>query len=464
MRPLGIKPMSDAASQLTELVRQGQFETALRQLAELFSGMATDLRLAGTSFPFPVYDEICALIGHSSAFELLTTDYKPVGEEHDIILITEANVQGGHVELIRDIADAGDRKVLIVATNLYDRPNDLVLPAIARHSRVLGVVTLDQADLISRLRHLQSMIANPAARRLLVLCHAHDAVAISAAASVRDKPVLFFHHCDHTPCLGCYMPNAIHVDLHNLGFEQCRTELGLRPGYICLTSREGKALGGSRRYAQPMFKSITCGGEHKLVNFAYPIRYPELVVELIRSRQGTHFHVGKLSASFIDRIYQALDRAGLSRESFVHVGHVSGFREIIEGLEIDLYVPTLPQAGGKALIDAMSAGVPILVHENAIGRLWGSRDLVYPEAPYWNSPSALTECLRQFNDPNYWQDQAQASRAYFERYHSNALFKKMLQADGRFIGSAPPPLKPYRPSHHERLSAIQLASRESSLT
>jgi hypothetical protein len=447
---------------LFAMVRRGQLEAALHQLVGLFRDLEADLRFAGTSFPFPMYDEICTLIGHSSAFELLAPNYSPVKDDHDIVLITEANAQGGHLEIIRDIADANDRKLFIVATNLYNRSRDVVLPALAKHSRVLNVVTLDQPDLVSRLRYLQSMIANPAAQRVLILCHGHDAVTISAAAPVRCKPVLFFHHCDHTPSLGCYMPDAAHIDLHNLAYEQCRSDLGLDSCYICMTSREGRSSSEPRTYAKPMFKSISCGGEHKVTNLAYPIGYSDLVVELIRGRRGTHFHVGKISAGFIEMVHQALDQAGLPRDSFIYVGHVSGFREIIEALEIDLYVPTLPQAGGKALIDAMSAGVPILIHENAIGRLWGGRDLAYPEAPHWNCLEALTECLRQFDDHTYWRDQVQASRRYFDRYHSNALFKKMLLANGRLEGCAPPALKPYRPSHQERLSAMKLAAGGSS--
>ena len=214
--------MNEPALRLFEQVRRGQLEPVLEHLVQLFGGMGQDLKLAGAPFPFPVYDELCADIGRASAFELLAGSGKPVQEEHDLVLITETTVQGGHVELIRDIADAGERKLLIVATNLYKRRQDVVLPALAEHDRVLDVVVLDEPELIEKVRQVQTAIANPAARRVIVMCHGDDAVAISAAAPVDDKPVLFFHHCDHSPCLGCYMPHAEHIDLHNIGFDSCR--------------------------------------------------------------------------------------------------------------------------------------------------------------------------------------------------------------------------------------------------
>src|SRR4029078_6995341 len=102
------------------------------------------------------------------------------------------------------------------------------------------------------------------------------------------------------------------------------------------------------------------------------------------------------SDGFVAAVREALTSDGLPAKAFVPVGHVSGFREIVEALEIDLYVPTLPQAGGKALVDAMAAGVPILAHENALHRLWGSRDMVYPEAPSWSTIEELDDRLDRF--------------------------------------------------------------------
>ncbi|WP_162894700.1 glycosyltransferase [Rhizobium terrae] len=460
MRPLEDELLMELASNLRELVKRGQLNDALDRLINFFRDMETNLQFAGMSFPFPVYDDICASIGEASAFRLLAPGRTLTEMDHDVVVVTEGIFQGGHVELIRDIADACERKLLIVATNLHNHSGSVVVVrALRAHPNVIDVITLDSSKLITRVQSLQALIANPSANRIMAMCHSYDAVAISAIAPVKDKPVLFFHHCDHTPCLGCYMSHAEHIDLHNVAFQQCQHELGLDPGYICMTSRESGTRRDGSSFAKPVFKSISCGGEHKLLNFKYPISYPDVVVEIIRSKGGTHFHVGRISGDFVEHVRGALFAAGMPPESFVHIGHVSGFREIIHTLEIDLYVPTLPQGGGKASIDAMSAGTPVLVHENALSRLWGGRDLVYPEAPNWNDLGTLKDCLRKFDDESYWRDQVRASRAYFEANHSNELFQKMLEANGRLPGAVPPPLKPYRPSYHVRLNAAILPAR-----
>jgi hypothetical protein len=441
-----------AAARLHELVRNDRLEPALRGLTDLFAALGTDMSLAGRPFPFPQFDAACAAIGAASAFELFRAAPGPA-TPHDLVLLTEAFVQGGHAEIIGDLATWSERPLRLVATNLNDRKSP-ILPELARHPRVADTTVCDAPDLLGRLRSVQAAVANPAAQRVLVLCHGNDAVAIAGCAAA-GKTVLFFHHCDHAPCLGCFMPDAEHVDLHNLAFHACRDQLGLDPAYLCLTSRDGPPRAAGRP-GDPVFKSVSCGQEHKLQRLAYPLTYRDVVVRLVTAHHGVHFHVGPLSDTFIAAIAGALEQAGLPRDAFVPVGHVGGFREIVAALEADLYLPTLPQAGGKALIDAMAAGVPILVHENAIDRLWGGRDLVYPEAPGWTGLDGLDTALARFADGDYWRTQAAASRAYYERHHANALFAAMLRANGRLARSCPPPLKPYRPGLGERMAARAL--------
>ncbi len=426
---------------------------ALHGMVELFARLGADVSLSGRPFPFPQFDAICAAIGAASAYELFTASPGP-SEAHDVVLVTEAFVQGGHVGIIDDIATWSERKLHLVVTNLHNRKAPL-LAELERLDGIADMTMCDQPDLLGRLRAVQAAVATPAAKRVLVLCHGNDAVAIAGCTAAQNKPVLFFHHCDHTPCLGCFMAGAEHVDLHNLAFRDCRDQLGLDPAYLCLTSHDDPPRAPGRP-GDPVFKSVTCGPEHKLQSLAYPLTYGDLVVRLIATHGGVHFHVGPLSDQRILTIHEALEQAGLSRDAFVPVGHVGGFRDILAALEADLYVPTLPQAGGKALIDAMAAGIPILVHENAIDRLWGGRDLVYPEAPAWSSYDTLDAKVRRFAYPGYWQAQAAASRAYYERHHSNALFEAMLRANGRLPDCCPPPLKPYRPGIGERIAARAL--------
>lgn len=448
--------MTETIPRLRSLAKH-QPEAALRELSGLIAALETDIGLSGRSFPFPEFDALCHEIGKASAFDLLATGEPAVPYPHELVLVTEATVEGGHAEIIKDIADCAALPLVIVATNLHER-RDPVLATLRQHPRVAEVVAFSKEPLLAKLRRTQALLANPAAARVLALCHGSDAVSIAAIAGIQDRPVLFFHHCDHTPSLGCFLPHAAHIDLHNIGFQQCRGQLGIDPRYICLTSQDTPGCRASGEYAQPVFKSATCGGEHKLTRLPYPISYKDVLVQLIAARGGVHYHVGVLSGEFVAEIRSTLRAAGLAEDAFVHVGEASGLRAILVALGADLYIPTLPQSGGKALIDAMSAGVPVLVHENAVDRLWGGRDLVYPEAPSWSCLHQLPARLQAFDDPAYWQAQATASRAHFDRHHARGLFAQMLTANGAMAGASPPPLAPYRPAFEERQRARALSA------
>lgn len=94
------------------------------------------------------------------------------------------------------------------------------------------------------------------------------------------------------------------------------------------------------------------------------------------------------------------------------------------------------------MIDAMSVGVPVLVHENAIDRMCGSRDLVYPEALSWRSLTELATIIETF-DAETWREQTAHATRYFQQNHAPECFRNQLSLND--MSPAVPALKPYRP-------------------
>ena len=109
-----------AAAPFGDLVERGELEAALRGLALFMRTLVEQPAALGADFPFPELDTLCADIGRRSAFRLFggAADLWPAA--HDVVVVTEASVQGGHAEIVRDIAEWSTRPVLVVATNLFD--------------------------------------------------------------------------------------------------------------------------------------------------------------------------------------------------------------------------------------------------------------------------------------------------------------------------------------------------------
>ena len=186
----------------------------------------------------------------------------------------------------------------------------------------------------------------------------------------------------------------------------------------------------------------------------YHIAYKHVVLAVLQRRQGVHFHIGHLNDEQLREIFRLLEEHGIAQDQFCYLGPTVGLAHVLTQLDVDVYLPTLPQSGGKALVDAMAAGVPVILHQNARDRQWSSIDLVYPEAPSWTDLAELDRVLNQF-DQQFWETQCAASRAYFDRYHAGALFEQQLAQGGATGDSADiPPLKRHAP---EIGAALRLA-------
>jgi hypothetical protein len=432
-------------------LKRVDLEKFLSDMICFFRELSTSKVLQGSYLPSREFDAMCQAAGQLSAFELLcTSDDMPDGH-HDIILVTELFCMGGHAELVRDIIRQSKVPILLVATNINGR-KDPVLEAFFDEANILSIIEIEESSLTNKLRRLQSLLTNPNVGKVCILTHAYDAVAISAIES-NKKSALFFHHCDHTPSLGCYLDGVHHIDLHNIGFLRCRHELSLQDNrYLCMTSMNLKSPRDNWNFSDPCLKTASCGGMHKISAMPYHIKYSDVVLHVLKKYGGTHFHIGFLDKSFLEEIYSLMAQNGLQEDQFVYIGEAPNLPDILTQLEVDLYLPTLPLSGGKAVIDVMCAGIPILVHQHACDRLLCSLDLIYPTALTWSTIDEFDRALEQFNQA-FWLNQARESRAYFERYHSPALFVDHLEKHGVSVDSGDvPEMKLYQPEIAQKLA------------
>lgn len=437
--------MDHQIAEIRRMIAAGALDEALDRLTGQFFQLGNQATCMGRIAPLPDFDLLCQELGEYSGFQLFGPKIENEPRVHDVILLTEITCNGGHAEIVRDIAALNDVPVAIIATNLHNRPKPLLKAAVPK-SNVLEVAVAKEQTASSKLREVQTLLARSGVRRVFLLQHGYDAIATSAICGDLPSRTIFLHHCDAAPSLGSYLPGVIHVDLHNIAHARCRIEGGITDNrYLCLTSLANTVIHPTgRRFAFPSMKSASCGGEHKLERLAYGIGYSDMVATVLKGRDAQHYHIGSLSGDFRGALAQVLSHHGIPETRFIYVGEAPGLADVLTSLEIDLYLPTLPQGGGKAMIDAMSRGIPIVVHENARDRLWGGRDLVYPEAPSWRTLDELDTIIADFDEAT-WRSQSEAASRYFTAYHAPDLFRRQLALSAS-DEHAPPPLKPYRPA------------------
>ena len=230
------------------------------------------------------------------------------------------------------------------------------------------------------------------------------------------------HHNDCRFALGRSLGETVHVALGRHFQDFARREWGLETAFLPLTCREpviGKAVGWAR---DRPFLTVTSGSSHKFdLNGA--LSYLDILKERFAAREGAHVHIGSLSGEQKLRIEQHLDKL-ICRERFVYREHVPHLAPALCELAPSVYIDSYPIGGGRALVEAMAAGLPICASSHD-PNLDGS-SFCYPEHLSWTDPAQVGTILAGL-DRATLERHAALSRTYFERNHSPRIFKQRLQ-------------------------------------
>lgn len=360
-----------------------------------------------------------------------------------VILASELVRAGGHVELIKDYLALGlfESPVRIAVSDLFNR---IDRSAIAEWEALLGceVFIAEDAALDGKLNAVHARIGEWNPSTILTLAHNQDVVCVVAAHFPGARHRYYIHHGDHHLSLGVTCEAFEHVDLHNMSYELCKHEIGVhhqhywpltavRPSRIKTDFLERGAL-----------TTASCGRMSKFEAGTYAYRYERAVALILKATRGYHVHIGELTAEFMRKIHTEFDAENVSHNRFIHVEWVPSLCQALIEHRVDVYVASFPIGGGKAVIEALSIGLPVVTHESYRSRYHSSCDLTYPESYVWSGYKDLLEIFGRWNE-SLVKEQAILALRYFERYYSKEAFLKAF-ADDRNADGAVPPLHLYR--------------------
>lgn len=349
-----------------------------------------------------------------------------------VFIATHLAPTGGHSRLLVDLIEAeraGEFKILV--TNLYNRFDaDEVMRLY--QGRNVSLEVAPKLDLAARTRWMQQRLAEIGPRKTYMLNHHFDAVSVAAVQPDLVGDLVYIHHCDYSLALGVHIPHALHVDLSAKGFRRCREREGV-PGNIkfpLIVPDHGD------RTERPFLvrghlTTCCCGGAEKFEfgsgrgSARYAYRYEELVPYILRASGGTHIHIGRLSPWMIDSIERGLKYLGVSRDRFVHVEFVEDLWLSLLEFNVDAYIGSFPMGGGRAAVEAMGAGIPLVVHLNYRSNFFSSVADVYPQAMVWETPEGLFAALKSLTVVEL-REHARLARAFYVRNHSAELLPEAI--------------------------------------
>lgn len=360
-----------------------------------------------------------------------------------VILASELVKAGGHVELMKDYLalELFESPVRVALTNVFNRFDHAT---IAEWESLLNceVYVAPHLELDGKLDALTARLEEWRPSTIVAMGHNQDVVCVVAAHAPGVTSRFYVHHGDHHLSLGVTCPAFEHVDLHNVGYELCKTQIGVERQLFwpISTVRPGEVK--TRFLERGALTSCSCGRMSKFESDSYTVRYERAVALILKTSGGYHVHIGELSDAFLAKIYDELDAENVSRDRFIYIEWVPSLSKALIEQSVDVYVTSFPLGGGKSSIEAMSVGVPVIVHESYRSRNHGGGDLVYPSSHGWSGYDELCRIFAQWDELSL-REHAAAALRHFERYYSKEALMTAF-ASGRNCADCVPPLRPYR--------------------
>ena len=254
------------------------------------------------------------------------------------------------------------------------------------------------------------------------LGHPNDPLAIALMQPGIARRKLIIHHSDYSFALGRSLRETVHVALGRHFQDFARREWALETVLLPPTCREPAVSKAASCMRDRPFVTVTSGSGGKF-DLSGALSYLDILKERFAAREGIHVHIGYLSGDQMLRIGQLIDDMGC-RERFVYVEHVPHLASTLCELAPSVYIDSYPIGGGRAIVEAMAAGLPICASSHD-PNLDGS-SFCYPEHLSWSHPTQVGTILARL-DPLTLERHAILSRAYFKQNHSRRAFKRHLK-------------------------------------
>jgi hypothetical protein len=436
----------------------GDLGGALAGVAELvLQVIGSDLSTARV-FSSRDLDALCLDLGRLTPVAL---EPAPSDPDRCVFLVTGVFPTGGHSRVLLDLirADAS-RNATVLVTNTYQ---GLRLEAVAELLTPAGVEfeLAPDLDFAARLAWAQGRLAALRPARTYILQHHFDPLCVAAVQPELVDQLFYFHNGDHNLTLGVHIPHAVHVDFNAKSFYHCREAEGVVANVVWPLTVDDPGCVADHFHLEDGLTTCCCGGfekfelPHLVEVAAYAIRYEELVTTILSETGGRHLHIGQLSDRLIAAIRAALRRAGLQESRFIHLPFTPELTKALIEAEVDVFVGSAPRGGGRAMVEAMAVGLPMLVHSNYRTIFFSAENDVYEGAMVWRTLADVSRQLGELDVPSLRRHAAQ-SRAFYEANHHPDVLKTAMSATIANGQSAIPP----RPRHQSNALQAYLDERQ----
>ncbi len=431
------------------LLEQGEIDCALGIAHDFVERIVTEPLCTSQVFGSSLLDDLCFRIGCAN-LETISSSHSVTppstnGRSRIAYVVSRLQSSGGHLRLILDfIRLQPEKDHIIYATGVAGSSDERFLAeALARCGNACFVAA-PRGDFGARLTWLQNALRACRPEHAYLFNHHQDSVAVAALVPELGVPGSFCHHGDHHLCLGVYLKHLTHIDFHPMGYHYCRDELGVDNRYLPLTFGDNGYVPVRSTFASGGSLTTATVARSNKVEIPYYVSYLELVPQVLKVTGGRHLHIGKLTPWAIRRMSSRMRELGISQDRLIYVDWTASVWKSLQEHEVDVYLASFPYGAGLTLIEAMGAGIPVIMHHHMYSRVLSGLELAYPEAFHWADPNALLEHLGAVEPKELWEE-GQIARHWYETYHRPEILRAYLRDSASFNLPVPPLATDFEP-------------------
>lgn len=432
---------------------RGNINTALRLVHDFVDRIVTEPICTAQVFASRNLDELCLRIGRQNLASLVAPQFDlwPDRKNGPIVvyLVSRFQRSGGHSRLVQDfIRTQPDKDHLILSTGVGGTSDEDYLSKVYADDESVRFMTAPYKDLQSRLTWIQSMLACSQPEHIYLLNHHQDSVAVAALVAELGLKGSFLHHGDHHLCLGVHLDHLTHVDLHPVGYHYCRDELGVDNRYLPLTFEDKHFVPVQTEFASGGCLTTATAARSNKIEIPYYFSYLDIIPRVLKVTGGRHIHIGKLTPWGLRRMRAQMRKNGVPEDRLIYIEWTPSVWKSLQEHEVDVYIVSFPYGAGLTLIEALGAGVPVIMHQHMYSRVLSGLELAYPEAFRWADPEDLFAHLASL-EPERLKREKRLSRQRYEAFHRPEILQAYLRDPDSIQLPIPPMMSEFRPRYDE---------------
>lgn len=430
------------------MAKAGRLGPALDAIAQFVLEVISRESSWATVFSSPELDALCQELGRLPPGAPLN----PIDQGRAVFLVTGIARVGGHTRVMMDLihADPAPRKTVLVSNVMHDLSEDQVRDILHRLNPSVEIELAPPGGIADALGWLQQRLSALCPARSYILQHNFDAAITAAVQPELTGRLFYYHNCDHSLALGVHLPHATHIDFNGKLFHHCRHVKGLANNVFWPLVAEVSSHRADLPFlAHGRVLTATSGGVPKfdtsylLEWMPYRHDYKVMVPRILAATGGDHIHIGPLKEDTLDLIRSNIAAAGIDQTRFTHQPWVDDVAAELVERRVDLYIGSFPLGGGRATIEVMGAGIPLLLHYNYGSVFFTDLNEVYPDPLCWRDADELIAILGDLS-AELLANHANRARAF---YAGRFTRENLHNAVAATLANSPP-ATPTAPKHY----------------